>query len=560
MNRGQLESVLNKPKIAFRGKEQYPELYQKAAVLMEAICKTHVLVDGNKRASMAIAEFMVSVNGGYLVIPLKAVRLIVDAAMDEGDLMHEEIQAWFKIHTANNAVQLRSMLEEMVEEDDLGKLMGQGRYSEAGKLVDKWVAFESYPEYKRQWSETVKAWEQEDNKIRSGRYAGWRAILGVMSTESVHHQGARTGAAENLTHVGHSLEESRAHESRIMEREAELSNNTNVSDLWDGVAIFEKFALHERAIECLDSLSRIDRDGDHILYHRMNNLFGMGKYEQCLKIGEDLLEKKCNVYGTLLTLCLAYYELKRYDEALGMLDRMPEKNKRQHVVERGMVLSKIDRIKEAEKCFESAYIQDPDDLNNMLNKAIMLASHKQFAESIRVYDMMLRRAPNNADLLYNKGLVLCETGDWDKGLECYHNALKIRPKYVECIVNIGAHLSDSGDWQESMRYFEMALEINPVHSICLLNVGVTLNKMQKCSEAIKYLERLHGMEPGNVRCSCELAAAYAADGHAAESMKLLEKLLGDPTCAKIVRQDSRFGLLLDSAKLRASPEKRAADG
>ena len=42
MNRGQLELILDKPRMVLCGKEQYPELYQKAAVLMESICKAHV--------------------------------------------------------------------------------------------------------------------------------------------------------------------------------------------------------------------------------------------------------------------------------------------------------------------------------------------------------------------------------------------------------------------------------------------------------------------------------------------------------------------------------------
>lgn len=48
MNRGQLEFILDKPRMVLYGKEQYPELYQKAAALMEAVCKAHVLGDGNK--------------------------------------------------------------------------------------------------------------------------------------------------------------------------------------------------------------------------------------------------------------------------------------------------------------------------------------------------------------------------------------------------------------------------------------------------------------------------------------------------------------------------------
>lgn len=560
MNRGQLEFILDKPRMVLYGKEQYPELYQKAAALMESVCKAHVLGDGNKRAAMAIAQFMIKINGKYLVIPLKSVRLTVDTVMDERDQMAEEIQAWFKIHVADNSIQLRIMLEEIVEEDNvINKLVEQGMYSEAEKIVGKWLAFESYPEYKQQWYERVNAWKQEDDKARSGRYAEWRSLLRVMSTESAHHQSIRIGMTNNLIHAGHSLDESKSRASRIMQKEVELANNVSTKDLWDSVTIFEKFALHEMAIECLDKLFHIDNNIDHVLYHRMNNLFGRSKYEQCLEIGKDLLQRKPDDHGILFTLSLAYYKLKRYSEALAVFNRMPEKYKRQHIREKGLVLSGIGRIEEAEECFEAAYLQDPNDPNNISIKASILAEHERFTEAIELYDVVLKKSPNDAGLMYSKGLALCKTGDLDRGVRCYRDALEINPKYIECMVNIGAYLSNNGNLQESIKYFKTALEINPMHDICLLNTGITLNKMQECGEAIKYLELYRRQKPENNKCLYELAAAYAADGYAEEAVKLLETLLDDPTYAELVKRDERFGSLLDAGKLQSASKRRAAN-
>ena len=62
-NRGQLEFALEKPKMIIYGSEQYPELYQKAAILTETITKAHVLSDGNKRTAMLVAQLMINANG-----------------------------------------------------------------------------------------------------------------------------------------------------------------------------------------------------------------------------------------------------------------------------------------------------------------------------------------------------------------------------------------------------------------------------------------------------------------------------------------------------------------
>ena len=57
MNKGLLESSLEMPKLSLFGKEQYPELYQKAAILMETLTKNHCLSDGNKRCGMIAAAY-----------------------------------------------------------------------------------------------------------------------------------------------------------------------------------------------------------------------------------------------------------------------------------------------------------------------------------------------------------------------------------------------------------------------------------------------------------------------------------------------------------------------
>ena len=69
LNRGQLGFALDKPRMSLRGIALYPETYQKAAVLMETLCKSHTLTDGNKRASVMAAEYLANTNGATLVVP-----------------------------------------------------------------------------------------------------------------------------------------------------------------------------------------------------------------------------------------------------------------------------------------------------------------------------------------------------------------------------------------------------------------------------------------------------------------------------------------------------------
>ena len=152
-NEGQLKLLLEKPQMTLYGHTRYPELHQKIAVLMEGLTKGHVLGNGNKRCAMMTAQFMAQLNDAYLSLPLKAIRLSVDTAMDSDDKMTEEIQQWFKVHVTKDPNHYSILLEEQIEEIAIiDNLREQKKYKEADELLSKWMAFDGYPEHKKQCS------------------------------------------------------------------------------------------------------------------------------------------------------------------------------------------------------------------------------------------------------------------------------------------------------------------------------------------------------------------------------------------------------------------------
>jgi death-on-curing protein len=61
-----LESALARPQATFDGKELYPDVFHKAAALLESLVKNHPFVDGNKRTSITAAALFLRVNGWRL--------------------------------------------------------------------------------------------------------------------------------------------------------------------------------------------------------------------------------------------------------------------------------------------------------------------------------------------------------------------------------------------------------------------------------------------------------------------------------------------------------------
>ena len=60
---GLLQAAVARPQATFDRQELYPELFEKAAALMESLINNHPFMDGNKRTGIACAVLFLQQNG-----------------------------------------------------------------------------------------------------------------------------------------------------------------------------------------------------------------------------------------------------------------------------------------------------------------------------------------------------------------------------------------------------------------------------------------------------------------------------------------------------------------
>jgi death-on-curing protein len=60
---GLLESAVARPQAVFDGRELYPDIFHKAAALLDSLINNHPFADGNKRTGMAAAVLFLRMNG-----------------------------------------------------------------------------------------------------------------------------------------------------------------------------------------------------------------------------------------------------------------------------------------------------------------------------------------------------------------------------------------------------------------------------------------------------------------------------------------------------------------
>jgi death-on-curing protein len=95
---GLLQSSVSRPKATFDGKDLYPDVFRKAAALMESLARDHPFIDGNKRTAITSTAIFLGMNGYRLETTQKELeRFTLSVAV--GRVQFDDIAAWFNKFT-----------------------------------------------------------------------------------------------------------------------------------------------------------------------------------------------------------------------------------------------------------------------------------------------------------------------------------------------------------------------------------------------------------------------------------------------------------------------------
>lgn len=96
---GLLESAVARPQATFERQDLYPDLWTKAAALMESLVQNHPLVDGNKRASLVATGLFLARNGHTLTAD-NAQVLAFTLRVATGEPDQAAMARWLQDHSA----------------------------------------------------------------------------------------------------------------------------------------------------------------------------------------------------------------------------------------------------------------------------------------------------------------------------------------------------------------------------------------------------------------------------------------------------------------------------
>jgi death-on-curing protein len=94
-----LKSVVQAPKQVAFGEEQYPSLYEKAAVYLRNIIGDHPFSDGNKRTAVTVCGIFLTRNGSVLKAEPKDLEIFT-VQVATHHLKIDEIATWLDAHSS----------------------------------------------------------------------------------------------------------------------------------------------------------------------------------------------------------------------------------------------------------------------------------------------------------------------------------------------------------------------------------------------------------------------------------------------------------------------------
>lgn len=162
---GLISALIQKQNQSLFGSDNlYPDIYLKAAVLMEGLIRWHIFTDGNKRTALMSTFIYLYGNKHYLAIPIDSVRFLIRVAddrqndQDYTNNLIKEISEWLREHSATDEREffIKAARYNLLPAIKLSLLYFFGFRKKAKKLTDYWYALESHQDYVLEAKETSK--------------------------------------------------------------------------------------------------------------------------------------------------------------------------------------------------------------------------------------------------------------------------------------------------------------------------------------------------------------------------------------------------------------------
>ncbi len=295
----------------------------------------------------------------------------------------------------------------------------------------------------------------------------------------------------------------------------------------EGIACYDEALNIEISYEdCLKGKKEaLKKQGDELIEHG-NYKEGFSCYDKALTIDPSYKDAlKAKKEGVKKLADDKVLENKNYRDALKYYREKFNIDMDGSLYFKAIMSYKSGKYSEALEYFNEALKSDPEDIDSLTGKGMVLLKQKHIKESIEYFDRALKLDKKHAKTLYYKGLALHHDGRYKEAIKYYDEALKINPKYADVWNGKGFLLYNNGKYEEALECYKKALEIDPQKTLTLMNTGNALYALKQYEESITYYKKVLEIEPGNKHAWFNQGNALYSMGKYREAIKCYNRVL-----------------------------------
>ena len=253
-------------------------------------------------------------------------------------------------------------------------------------------------------------------------------------------------------------------------------------------------------------------------------------------------EKKSELYTFYIS--AAYYELKKYREAIDKLDEALRLNSRNDTAynKKGLALMKFGRYDEAVQCFDRSLEIEPNVASVWMNRGNALDDSRKYEVAINSYCKALEVEIHpifTAEIWNNLGMCFDNLGAYEAARNSYDTAIELERYDRSLKMNanednrtfIEAHtwflkgnlLHKLGKNHEAKDCYDESLKINPTDADPWLNKGICFHNLGKYKEAIQCYDKALEIDPNLARAWKAKSLALGKLGEYDDSIESYDK-------------------------------------
>ena len=368
---------------------------------------------------------------------------------------------------------------------------------------------------------------------------------------------------------------------RVVEAQVRsLARQKKTREALDVVAEFEKTLPDHPVIEALRAEIEAGRTPAPIIATPQAGaaefLYGLGS-----AMGRDGGEDFAAIYlqlalwltpdAELPTIALAGLQgqLKQYDKAIALLDRIPASSKLRPLadIQIGRYHAVTQNYEEASKHLRAVIERTPKDLDAIQALGDVLRADKKFAEAAEIYSRAVGQIakPSKSDwqLFYYRGIAYERTKQWPKAEADFNEALALQPEEPHVLNYLGYSWIDMGEnLDKGLALVKKAVELKSDDGYIVDSLGWAYYKLGRYDEAVRELERAILLRPDDPVINDHLGDAYLKVGRALEATfqwrHSLDMKPEADEVPKIEKKLDEMRRLLAQAQLDAAAARAAA--